>query len=122
MAYTNATFYLDYVNGNDAARTALTSVAFSNNGGGTLLATKASHGLVNGAVIDVTGTTNYNAAYIISGVTLNTFVITATYVSGQSGTVTPRGGSSWTDAWQTITTGPTAARTAAGDTILIAKI
>ena len=38
-----------------------------------------------------------------------------------SGTVTPRGGMNWTDAWLTTTSGATAARIQPGDTLRIAK-
>jgi hypothetical protein len=38
-----------------------------------------------------------------------------------NGTVTPRGGSSWADAWLTITSGATAARIQPGDEIRVSK-
>ena len=51
MAYTNGIFYIDYINGNDNARTALTSVSFAWNAGTSKMrATKTSHGLVTGAI------------------------------------------------------------------------
>lgn len=123
MAYTNGIFYIDYINGNDNARTALTSVSFAWNAGTSKMrATKTSHGLVTGAIVDVTGTTNLNEAWTITVIDANTFDLDAsTNQSNQSGTVTPRGGSSWTDAWKTINTGATSARHQAGDEIRIAQ-
>lgn len=123
MAYTNGIFYIDYINGNDNARTALTSVSFAWNAGTSKMrATKTSHGLVTGAIVDVTGTTNLNEAWTITVIDANTFDLDeSTNQSNQSGTVTPRGGSSWTDAWKTINLGATSARHQAGDEIRIAQ-
>lgn len=123
MSYTNAIFRLDPINGSDSARTPLTSVSFANNGSGGVRCTKVAHGLVTGAVVDVSATTNYNGAWKITKIDNDNFDLdTASYVSSQSsGTVTPRGGMNWADAWKTITSGPTTARAQAGDVIRISK-
>jgi hypothetical protein len=236
MSYQSSIFYLNYVSGSDAARTALTSCSFANNGG-VVRVTKASHGLVTGACITVSGIAAYNGTWLINYINANTFdlciqqaygtmtvsgtpnindtfvidsqtftfvttrsttgqvtissnnetqaqnIITAimtdipttifsyrqfdsstlkqdqvhvrnllggtggnsttftanangiavsgsgtlasgqysTYSSSGSGTCTPFGGSSWADAWQTITSGPTSSRIAPGDYVAIAK-
>ena len=41
--------------------------------------TSNSHGLTNGDQISITGTTNYNGTFSVSGVTTNTFVITVVF-------------------------------------------
>lgn len=118
MTYSNATFYLDVESGSDTARTALTSVTTANNGSGLVRCTKTGHGLVTGAVVD--NTVNYTGAWIITVIDANTFdLVGSTYTSSLSVTVTPRGGSSKADAWQTLNAGATSARIAAGDTIRI---
>jgi hypothetical protein len=124
MAYTNATFYFDPVSGSDAARTALTSVTGTwNAGAGKMRMTKAAHGLVTGAVIDITASVggNVNAAWIITRIDANTFDLDASsnVANVTSCTVTPRGGSSKADAWKTLTTGVSATHHQAGDTIRI---
>ena len=48
---------------------------------GTTTVTDASHGLTNGNQISISGTTNYNGIFTISGVTTNTFVIADTFVT-----------------------------------------
>lgn len=118
MAYTNATFYIDLEGGSDAARTALTSVTVANNGAGLVRCTKTAHGLVTGAVVDVT--LNYAGAWLLTVIDANNFdLVGSTYSTATAVTVTPRGGSSKADAWKSITSGATAARIAAGDTIRI---
>lgn len=120
MAYTNATFFLDYDLGSDAARTALTSVAVANNGSGLVRCTKAAHGLVTGAVVDVT--LNYAGAWKIAVIDASNFdLIGSAYSTATAATVTPRGGSSKADAWKTMDIGASNARLAAGDTIRIKK-
>ena len=125
MAYTNAIFYINLYSGSDAARTALTSCTASNPSGTITRITKTAHGLVTGAVVDLTlFTTWLNAAWKITVVDANNFDLDGAVwqaTADASGTVTPRGGSSWADAWLTITTGATAARIAAGDVIRISK-
>ncbi len=121
MPYTNATFFVDFEVGLDAARAPILTVAFTNSGG-LVLGTKVAHGLVTGAVVDITATTSYNSAWKITRIDANTFTLDAsTYVADESGTVTPRGGSSFTDAWQSYTTGASAARIQPGDHVKAAK-
>ena len=125
MAYTNGIFYINLASGSDAARTALTSCIASNPSGTITRINKTAHGLVTGAVVDLTlFTTWLNAAFKITVVDANNFDLDNTVwqaTADADGTVTPRGGSSWSDAWITITNGATAARIAAGDTLRIAK-
>lgn len=123
MAYTSGVFRIDYVNGSDSARTALTSVSFAWNAGTSKMrATKTAHGLVTGAVVDVTGSTGLNDAWKITKIDNNTFDLdSSTNVANTSGTVTPRGGSSWSDAWKTFSSGATAARIQPGDEMRVAK-
>jgi hypothetical protein len=47
--------------------------------------------------------------------------VNSTYIADRSGTVTPFGGQSWADAWATVNSGATSARTAPGDIILLAQ-
>lgn len=125
MAYTNGIFYIDPVSGSDTARTALTSCTASNPSGSVTRINKTGHGLVTGAIVDLTLFSSWlNSAWKITVVDADNFDLdTAVWqaTGDASGTVTPRGGSSWSDAWQTITTGASAARTAAGDVIRVAK-
>ncbi len=125
MPYTNGIFHIDYVNGNDAARAALTGCVASNPSGTITRINKTAHGLVTGAVVDLTLFTAWlNNAWKITVVDADNFDLdTAVWqaTADNNGTVTPRGGSSWTDAWLTINTGATAARIQAGDEIRLAK-
>lgn len=125
MAYSNAIFYVDLYNGNDAARAALTGCIASNPGGTITRITKAAHGLVTGAVVDLTlFTTWLNGAWKITVVDANSFDLDGAAwqaTADANGTVTPRGGSSWADAWKTMNYGPTAVRIAAGDEIRTCK-
>lgn len=125
MAYTNAIFYINLASGSDAARTALTSCIASNPSGTITRINKTAHGLVTGAVVDLTlFTTWLNAAFKITVVDANNFDLDNTVwqaTADADGTVTPRGGSSWSDAWLTITSGATATRLATGDTLRLAK-
>lgn len=126
MAYSNAIFYINLTSGSDAARTALTTCIASNPSGTTVRINKTSHGLVTGAIVDLTLFDTYlNDAWKITVVDANNFDLDTAVWSiatvDNNGTVTPRGGSSWTDGWLTISSGPTAARTQLGDTIRISK-
>lgn len=125
MAYTSGIFYIDPVSGSDTARTALTSCTASNPSGSVTRINKTGHGLVTGAVVDLTLFTAWlNAAWKITVVDADNFDLdTAVWqaTADTSGTATPRGGSSWSDAWQTVTSGVTAARIQGGDVIRIAK-
>jgi hypothetical protein len=123
MSYTNAVFFLDYEGGSDAARTALTSCTASNPSGTITRINKTAHGLVTGAVVDLTAFTAWlNAAWKITVVDADNFDLDGAVwqaTADASGTATPRGGSSKSDAWKTFVTGATSARHAAGDTIRI---
>jgi len=132
MAYTNAIYYLDFTvtggTSGDGARATLSDVVFSNPSADIVLGTKVAHGLVTGAVIDVTGCTQAyaNSAWKITWVSADTFTLDgASWAAFNGADVTgdavPRGGQSWEDAWATITTGASAARIQAGDIIKIAK-
>jgi hypothetical protein len=128
MSYTNAVFYLDYVNGNDGVRGTLSGVVFSNPSGDTVLGTKTAHGLVTGAVGTVSGCTQAyaNSAWKVTKVDDDTFTLDgASWASFNGADVTgdmvPFGGQNWADAWKTLTSGATSARTAPGDTIKMAK-
>jgi len=126
MAYSNAVFYINLTSGSDAARTALTTCVASNPSGTTVRINKTGHGLVTGAIVDLTLFDAYlNDAWKIAVVDANNFdLVNAVWnitTVDNNGTVTPRGGSSWTDGWLTIPSGATAARTQPGDTIRISK-
>jgi len=133
LAYTNATFHIDDglvsgVPGSDAVRSTIASVVFSNPSGTTVRGTKVAHGLVTGAVVTVSGCTQAyaNDVWKITKQTADTFdldgALWASFTGADvTGDVVPFGGSSWTDAWATITSGATAARIAPGDTVKIAK-
>lgn len=128
MAYTNAIFYLDPETGADTARSAisgLTTGSFSSSGG-LINVAKTAHGLVTGAVIDVSGAApsgNYNGGWKITRVDADNFTLdNSSYAACTTvGTWTPRGGSSWADAWLTAMYGATGTRIAAGDVIRIKK-
>lgn len=123
MAYSNATFFVDLVSGSNAARTALTSCTASNPSGTITRINKAAHGLVTGAVVDLTLFTAWlNSAWKITKVDNDNFDLDGAVwqaTADNSGTATPRGGSSKADAWQNITSGATAARVQAGDVIRV---
>lgn len=126
MPYTNAIFYVDLYNGNNAARTPLTGCTVSNTTGTTVNVFYSGHGLTTGAVVDTTLFEAYlNGEWEITAVDNDNFTLdTAVWViptTGTTGTVTPRGGSSWADAWLNISGGATAARIKAGDEIRISK-
>lgn len=125
MAYTNGVFRIDLVSGSDTARTALTSCTASNPSGSITNIAKTGHGLVTGAVVDLTAFTAWlNGAWKITVVDANNFTLDDAVwqtTADASGTVTPRGGSSWSDAWLTVASGATAARIQPGDEIRFAK-
>jgi hypothetical protein len=124
MAYTNAIFYLDILNGNDAVRTTLPTVVFSNPAGNRVMGTSVGHGLVTGACITVAGTTNWNGVWKITRNDNDTFDLDiASWIAGadNTGTVVPFGGQSWADAWKTFNNGATSVRISSGDIIRIAK-
>lgn len=125
MAYTNGVFHIDFVNGNDAARTALTDSTASNPSGTITRINKTAHGLVTGAVVDLTLFTSWlNGPWKITVVDADNFDLDNAVwqtTADPNGTVTPRGGADWADAWQTIDTGATALRIQPGDKMKIAK-
>lgn len=125
MAYTSGVFFIDLYSGSDTARTALTSCVASNPSGSVTSIAKTGHGLVTGAIVDLTSFTAWlNGAWKITVTDANNFTLDdATWqtTADPNGTVTPRGGSSWADAWLTITSGATAARIQPGDEIRVSK-
>jgi hypothetical protein len=126
MGYSNAIYYINLVSGSDAARTALTGCVASNPSGTTIRINKTGHGLVTGAIVVLSGFDTYlNDVWKISVVDADNFDLDIAVWNiatvDNNGTVTPRGGSSWTDGWLTISSGPTAAKTQLGDTIRISK-
>lgn len=132
MAYTNATFYLDYVNGSDATRTNLAPTAYANNGAGLVRVTVSANTLVTDAVVDIAGTTGsvYVGAWkitVIDSTHLDLQGSTFTVNPAAKGTCIPRGGCSWADAWKTkyygggSASGTPPSRLAAGDTVRMAK-
>ena len=54
MAYSNGIFYIDYLLGSDTTRAALASCIASNPSGTITRITKVGHGLITGAVVDLT--------------------------------------------------------------------
>lgn len=123
MAYTNGIYFIDLESGSDTARTALTAATVANPSGTITRCTYAGHGLVTGAVVDLTLFTAWlNSSWKITVVDANNFDLDDAVwqsTADNSGTVTPRGGSSMADAWLTISTGASAARIQPGDTIRI---
>lgn len=121
MAYANAIFFVDYEGGSDAARSALTSCTISNPSGTIISVNKTAHGLVAGAIFDATlFTAWFNSAWKVLSVTdADNFVVDGVWqaAADPSGTITPRGGSSKSDAWKTWNSGATAARIQPGDFI-----
>lgn len=55
-------------------------------GGTSVIATDVAHGLTTGDVITIAGTTDYNAEFTVTVLTVDTFEFTDTWVSDQSGT------------------------------------
>ena len=125
MPYSNGVFHIGLVNGSDAARTALTDCVASNPSGSVTRINKTSHGLVTGAIVDTTLFTAWlNGAWKITVVDADNFDLdTAVWqaTADANGTVTPRGGASWADAWRTIGSGATSARIQPGDKFKISK-
>ncbi len=125
MTYSNATFYLDYEGGSDSSRADLVPTAYANNGAGLVRVTcNSTAAYSTGAVFDIAGTTGsvYVGGWlvtIIDGTHVDLQGSTFTVNPAAKGTMIPRGGSSKTDAWKTITSGPTSARTATGDTVRV---
>lgn len=125
MAYTNGVFCIDLVNGSDAARTTLAGCIASNPSGTITRITKTAHGLETGAIVDLTQFSTWlNSAWKVTKIDNDNFDLDEAVwqtTTDTNGTVAPRGGSSWADAWKTISTGASAARIQAGDEIRISK-
>lgn len=123
MAYSNAIFYVDLVNGNDAIRSTLSNAVASNSSGAVLI-TYNNHGLTTGAVVTLAGFTAYlNGAWKITVVNANSFTLdTAVWATtaDPTGDVVPYGGTR-TDPWKTVTSGATSTRIKAGDEVRISK-
>lgn len=60
--------------------------AVADAGGGVCTVTSAAHGQADGATVTIAGTTDYNGDYVIANVTADTFDITETFTSSQTGT------------------------------------
>lgn len=60
--------------------------AVADAGGGDITVTSSGHGLVVGQYVRIEGTTNYDGEYVVQAVTTDTFDVTATYVSTETGT------------------------------------
>ena len=125
MPYSNGVFHIDLVNGNDAARTALSACVASNPSGTITRINKTAHGLVTGAVVALSSFTTWlNGDWKVTIVDADNFDLDDAVwqaTADANGTVTPKGGADWADAWLTITSGATAARIQPGDTLRIAK-
>lgn len=121
MSYSNAVFYVDLEGGNDGARTVLTSVTASNPSGSITRMNKTAHGLVTGAVVTTSLYSAWlNGTWKITVVNADNFDLDEAVwqtTATPSGSVSPRGGSSKADAWKTLTSGATASRVGAGDTV-----
>jgi hypothetical protein len=90
--------------------------AFADAGGGKVTVTSEAHGLSNADVAVIAETINYNGAFVVSGVTANTYEITVTWVSDDATGIwidTPTVGNfgssalaarsnAWPAAWSTI--------------------
>lgn len=61
-----------------------TITAFADAGGGKVTVTSTGHGLINGDIVSIVGTTNYNGLLEVSNKTDNTFEITDTWVSNDA--------------------------------------
>ncbi len=121
MSYSAATFFLDYEGGSDTARANLAPTAYADNGSGAVRITcNSTAAYSNDAVFDVAGTTGsvYVGPWkvtIVDGTHVDLQGSTFSVNPASKGTLTPRGGSSKTDAWKTPTTGASTARTASLD-------
>jgi len=130
MSYTSATFYVDDGSvsgtpGDDSARAPLSPCTASNPSGTVTRINYVGHGLTTGAVVDLTDFDSWlNEAWKITVFDADNFDLDGAVWQAtvdNTGTAAPRGGSSWSDAWETISSGATASRIQPGDTIKIAK-
>ena len=67
---------------------------YANPGGGQVTVTSAGHTLVNGDIVTISGSTNYNGIFLVAGVAGNDFEITAAFL-GNDGVGTFRNGSNF---------------------------
>lgn len=68
--------------------------AYADAGGGQVTVTSAGHSLINGDIVTIAGSTNYNDIYEITNVGVNDFEITAVW-AGDDGAGTWRNGSNF---------------------------
>jgi len=127
MSYSAATYYVDYVNGSDTARSAV-NIDSSTNAEPIEITTAVAHGLITGSVTTIAGhetNTNANGVWKVTYVSSTKFTLNGSAGNGEganTGTSTSNGGGRWSDAWKTLSTeGASEARLQAGDTIRIAK-
>jgi hypothetical protein len=74
----------------DGSQLAITAYATSNGGAKTEV-TCAGHGLANGEVISISGTTSYDGVWVIEQQTTNTFVIATAFVADDGASVGEHG-------------------------------
>jgi hypothetical protein len=79
---TNKDISFYFVHGNETEH-AIT--AFADAGGGQVTVTSANHGLSNGDRVVIKNTTNYNGTFVATNTAVNTFEITDTFVSTETG-------------------------------------
>lgn len=125
MTYSAGVFLIDQDSGNDTTRTTLTLCTASNPSGTIARINKTAHGLLTGAIVDLTAFSAWlNDAWRITVVDANNFDLDGAVwqaTADTSGSVTPRGGWPKSDAWKTLTSGATAARIQPGDFVRIKK-
>lgn len=118
-------FYIDFENGNDAVRATLTTCIVSNPSGTTVNIYKVGHGRTTGEIATLSLFSSWlNFRWKITVVDADNFTLDDAVwqsTSDTNGTVTFNGGSSWADAWKTISSGSTSARVLTGDEVRIAK-
>jgi hypothetical protein len=66
---------------------------FADGGGGLVTVTSAGHGLADGQIVSITGTTNYNGVFVVQNKTTDTFQITDTWVADDATGTWDRGSS-----------------------------
>jgi len=112
--YSDAIFYVDDGSvsgspGSDAVRATLSGVVFANPSGETVRGNKVAHGLIDGAVVTVSGCTSAyaNDRWKVLVFDADNFDLVGAFWSlftgaDVTGDVVPAGGSSWSDAWATV--------------------
>lgn len=58
--------------------------AFADAGSGNVTVTSAAHGMSNGDIISIAGTTNYNGVFTVANATTNTYTIVDTWVANDA--------------------------------------